>query len=64
MTWRGQGRNDGGGRRRPWACGSSSEALDGREKRCEEVVDHPLDERGCCQWNGQTDASEETQKRI
>ena len=68
-TWRGQARNyggtvdSGGPRQRLWAYGSSPEVLDGREKRCGEVVDHPLDERGCCGWNGQTDASEKTQKR-
>jgi len=61
-------RNDGGPVDSGWlrlcARGSSSEVLDGREKCYEVVVDNPLDKRGCCQWNGQTDASQGTQKRI
>ena len=36
------------GRLRSRVCGGSSEALQGRDERVEEIAEHPLDERRRC----------------
>ena len=40
-----------------WVFGGSSEALEGRDERVEEIAEHPLDERRRCV----TDATERTE---